>query len=578
MFKTISEIKSARNKFENAHLTLYSRWNDDYNLWRLKPYSAGKGYFSYTSNSPRVLADKVVALLCEAKLNIRIPTGKLLEEERRIASDLERFLYGALSLNDERLMRLNRPPLRDAWAWLAAVRGQFAFRVFVKKDGKKTIPELIPWDCYKTAYDIGEKGVIWATHTRKATRESVISEYPDIKIGDKDEIEVIDYWDTKNNGVIVENVWAKNLEPHELDHCPVYVVFVGASPPIISNEYADTEAERGQSIFASNRNLYAPYNKTMSDLLNIVRRGVKRPKQVKSADGKYTLDVDIDQTEKAAAISTTQDVEIKPIYEERMPADAAGLFQLISGEMQRGGLPHTVYGELGFRLSGYAINQLQSSILTVVSPTLQAIERAYRLSCDELISQFASGGFDPIEVMGRTSKNEIFGYPIRERIKASDLKEDWRPEVNLIPTLPKDDAQRYQLANLARTGEPPLLSMDTIRDEVLNIEDPDLEREKIDEEWGSNIPLIRLQKTFQACIARGRLDLASLVLAEIRKLLAQMEAQLPQQTSAKQPTTLGSASMETTGAGLPAEGEQGLSPEVLPPEASGGLPGGAIAE
>lgn len=579
MFKEVGEIKSAIEKFNNTRSTLRTRWDTDYDLWRMKPYNAGKGYYSYTTNSPRVLADKVIAMLCQAKLQIRIPTDKLLGTDREVASNLERFLYGCINVNDERLMHLNQPILRDAMAWLATIRGGFALRVFVKKKGKGiTIPEIVPWDLYHTAYGMGEDGVIWAAHTRKATRASVIDEYPKIKLGNEDEVEVIDYWDTKNNGVIAGGEWAKKLEPHELDYCPVFIIFVGASPSVISDTYQDTEAERLQTLYSANRLLYPAISKTVSDLQTIVRRGVKTPIVTHTEDGKSPIDTDIYQVEKAATISLKIGEDIRPLLQETMPRDAGALLQIMDSESQRGGVPHSTYGELGFRLSGFAINQLQGSIITVVSPFLQSMGRGYTLLSDALMNQFVSGGFDPIEVMGRTSTGEVFGYPTKEKIKASDLKADWRPEIELVPTLPKDDAQRYQLANLARMGEPPLLSMDTIRDEILNIQDPDLERDKIDEEWGSVIPLVRLQKTFQAYIARGRPDLAALVYAEMQKLMAQMEAQLPKPTQAKQSTGLETASMASPGAGLPAEGEQGFSPEVLPSEVGGGLPGGAIAE
>jgi hypothetical protein len=580
VFKEIGEIKTAITKFQNTRSALRTRWDKDYDLWRMKPYNAGKGYYSYTTNSPRVLADKVIAMICQANLLVRIPTDKLLGKDREIASNIERFLYGCLNVNDERLMRLNQPILRDSLAWLATLRGGFAVRVFVKKGSKgETIPEIVPWDLYNTAYGIGADGAIWAAHTRKATQASIRDEYPDLKeFGKDDVVDVIDYWDKTNNGVIVGNAWAKELEPHELDYCPVFVVFVGAAPSVISDIYEDTEAERLQTVYSANRLLYPSISKTLSDLQTIVRRGVKTPLMYKSADGKKTLDTDIYQVEKGAVIPLANDEDIRPIIQETMPRDAGALLQLLEGESQRGGLPATTYGELGFRLSGFAINQLQGSIITVVSPFIQAIgQRGYKLISDALMNQFASGGFEPIEVMGRTSRDEVFGYPVKQRIKASDLKADWRPEIDLVPTLPKDDAQRYQLANIARMGEPPLLSMDTIRDEILNIQDPDLEREKIEEEWGAVIPLIRLQNTFQSCIARGRLDKAALVMAEIKKIMAQMEAQLPKSTPARQTTGLESASMESPGAGLPAEGEQAFSPEVLPPEAGGGMPGGAVA-
>lgn len=560
----IGKIKTAHETFKNSRNILFKRWNDDFDLYRLKPYSAGKGYFSYTSNAPQVLINKLLAYLCESKLIIRIPMDELLGKDRETANNIERFLYGALNLNDERLLLLNQPILRDAMAWLFVARGGIALRTFVKKNEKnKTIPEIVPWDLYSTSYAIGANGLLWATHKRMATRESVIAEYPEFEgklSATQDTIAVYDHWDEEKNGVIVESAWAKEPEEHGLERCPVDIILAGAMPSVLSDTNIDTEAYRGESVLAPNRPLYPLLNKTMSDLLTLVRRGVKVPLQYASADGKKTLDVDIYQVEKAAVISTERDDVLKPILQETMPKDAAALLQILAGELQRGGLPHSTFGELGFRLSGYALSQLQGAIVTTISPFVQAMERAYTLTANNLMEQFASGGFEPVEVMGRTSTGEVFGLPKRVKVKASDLKEDWRPEIKLVPILPKDDAQMMNLANLARQGEEPLLSDQTIRDDYLEIKDSDLEQKKIEEEWGTHIPIVRLQKTFQAYMERGQFHLAALVLEEMKKLMGQMEAQLPGQ---RPPTGGGQGAM------------RGIPPETLPMEEVTEVPPGA---
>ena len=105
----IGQVKDFAETFLNSRFTLKQRWDDDFNFYRQKPYSAGKGYISYTSNSARVLIDKIVAILGLSKLLLRIPMDDLLGKDRKIASNIERFLYGALNLNDERLAKMGQP-------------------------------------------------------------------------------------------------------------------------------------------------------------------------------------------------------------------------------------------------------------------------------------------------------------------------------------------------------------------------------------------------------------------------------------------------------------------------------------
>ncbi len=107
MFTKIDEIKKAVNAFKNdtVFIKTQRRWDDDYDLWRLKDYDAGKGYYSYTSNSPRNLANKAVSMLTEAKLLIGIPEDMLQADEREVASNVERYMYGILNMTDTTLTR-----------------------------------------------------------------------------------------------------------------------------------------------------------------------------------------------------------------------------------------------------------------------------------------------------------------------------------------------------------------------------------------------------------------------------------------------------------------------------------------
>lgn len=558
-------IKTFADTFLNTRSTLKDRWDTDFNLWRQKPYSAGKGYVSYTSNSARILVDKLVAILGLSNLLIRIPMDDLLGDDRKIASNVERFLYGALNLNDERLARIGQPSLRDALSWLFSVRGGVALLTYVyKNEAGKTITKLAPWDLYSTAYEFGEDGVRKAVHKRMATRESILKEYPNLESkislwqkltgGGKptDNIAVYNYFDDKDNAIVVGTEWAKEPEPHGCDGCPVDIIKVGAMPSVLSTskEALEMEAFRGESSLAANRHLYPVINKLLSDYATIIRRGVKTPMVLKSADGKTTLEGDMYQVEKASVIPMRREDSLEPAMKQTMPQEAAALLSIVSAEIERGGLPASTYGELRFRLSGYALSQLQQAIVTAITSLTIAMERAYTGAANRLIEQFADGGFEPVEVTGETSRGEKFGVPQRLKIKSSDLKKDWRPEVRFVAQLPKDDAQMMNLANIARMGEEPLLSMDTIRDEYLGIQDPDLERTKIEEEWGKNIPIVRLQKTFQAYVERGEFHLASLVLQEMQKYMQAMEAQLPKQT----PVTGGEGP------------NRGMSPETMPYE------------
>jgi hypothetical protein len=263
-------------------------------------------------------------------------------------------------------------------AWFSAIRGSYFIRPYIyKNESGKTVGDIAIWDPYSMSYGKGANGLSWAVHIRKLTAGQIKDEYPNINVSMGNqfkEYDVYDFWDTKNNGVIINGEWAKKLEPHGLEETPVYQIQVGAMPDVWHETYKYSAVHRGDSVFAAVRHLFPMQSKVLSDLLTIVRRGVKTPIAYHSAGGTKTLDQDIFQVEQAAVISldSTANEKIEPALELTMPADTGPLLSFISGQIQRALFPHTSYGELDFRLSGYAISELQDAVITVISPFVKA--------------------------------------------------------------------------------------------------------------------------------------------------------------------------------------------------------------
>jgi hypothetical protein len=585
--KDIQEILSAISTFQNttAYMNKKSRWTEDYNFYNLEPYDAGMGYLSYTSNAPRIFINKLIAMLNDSKLIIRVPIESLSAEERLIASNIERFLYGCFNLNDDQLTSTPATPtLRQQRAFFAALRGGFARCAYVYKDEKtgETKVTIPTWDLYNVAYKGTINGTSWAAHIRSASKEEIKQVY-NVEI-EGDEEKIVDFWDVENNGVILGgNTWVKKLTPHGLDYCPVTIHMVGANPNLYIENNLDINKNVGEGALKESRNLFYILNKVMSDYMTLTHRGVKTPLGVWSADGSKNIEDDIWQSEKAASVPFKIGEDIRPLLQPTMPVDAAALVQMTTGEIQRGTLPYTAYGELSFRLSGFAINQLQSSLQTVIEPFALCLEQAYRMDCKQLLQQYAKQPWEAIKVRGRTSYNTPFGMPKGDLIETEMLEPDWIPEISLTPVLPKDDAQRYQLAQLARQPNAsgiPLLSDRTIQDELIGVQDPDFEARKIDQEWGDKLMVNRLWLAYIQALKDGDPNVqnnipAQNLLAELRRLMGQnTPTGQAGNKVASQPSPTGQMSLETAGVGLPPE-ETGVPSSTMPVEAMGGVPPGA---
>jgi len=572
------KVKKAVQNFQQdtVFMKLRERWKNDFNLYRLEEYKAAKGYFAYTTNAPLVLAKKGLSLLTQSKLQISVPSDAMYKVDRTTASNMERFIYGSLYLNDDRRLKMSLGRLKNALAWFLSIRGSVFIKIYLNKNDKgETVPEIDVFDPYNVAYAPGRNGNLWVVNTRTLSQDEAKAYYGvETK---KKSVFLYDCWDEKEHYIDVDDKRVVNPESHGLDYCPVFYLRAGDMPYVQQENYQYTNTHTGESIFDADRRIFPILNKVISDMITVVARGVKTPLAEWTHDGEPRVDSDIYQVEKAGVITIQVGEDIKPILQPTMPADAMNLLQFLSGEYQRGGFSHVSLGELGFRLSGFAINQLQSAIDTVVAPYSSAMEDAYRLIAATLPKQYATGKYKPLPVRGRTSKGEPFGYPEAQIIKPSEIKGDWILEVSVTPSLPKDDAQKYQLAQLA--GQPdaygqPLLSRQS-RQEIVGVEDTDLEENKIDAEWAASLEVNRLKAMFDAQMERGDLENAELTLAQLQIALQALQ-QAGQPKPQRQPTQgMQQASMESPGVGLPA-GPTGMPTEVLPSEVMGGMPGGMM--
>ncbi|MCK5643746.1 MAG: hypothetical protein KAJ19_23300, partial [Gammaproteobacteria bacterium] len=452
---------------------LRQRMQDDHAIYRLDPYDAGEGYQSYTSNEPQTYAEKVIGWISGADMTVRIPHDGADPELRERNDIKERFLMGIEKAANERLVRMMLPELRDQLAWYSAVRGWFAGRALLAKheDGK-TYVDITPWDPLHTYWGIGPDGLDWACYKVPKTKDQIFAQY-NVRIEwdtpqHSDGIMVYDFYDRDMNTIIVSSGADKNpivqvikrQIRHGADCVPVFIGPIGANPfivPINQSSMDDTIADVGESVFRSTRDLYPKHNLMMSTLLELTARSRRQGLIVRSRDGTKSLDED--PYLEGSEISLAQNENVEPLGLLEMAKETGAFMQLISGEMQRGSLPYSVYGELQFQLSGFAINTLRQGVETVVNKYLKGVEKAYELIFNLICDQYSHGAFESIEVSGM-DRNRVY---FTEEITPEMIKNTGQPVVNLVGQLPQDDMTRYSMAQIAREGPTPLLSDRAIR-------------------------------------------------------------------------------------------------------------------
>jgi len=278
----------------------------------------------------------------------------------------------------------------------------------------------------------------------------------------------------------------------------------------------DTIADVGESVFRASRDLYPKHNLMMSTLLELTARSRRQGLIVRSRDGTKTLDED--PYLEGSEIALSQNENVEPLGLLEMAKETGAFMQLVSGEMQRGSIPHSVYGDIPFQLSGFAINTLRQGVETVVSKYLRGVERAYEMIFNLISDQYASGAYKSIEVSGM-DRNRVY---FTEQIESDMIKKTGSPVVNLVGQLPQDDMTRYSMAQIAREGPTPLLSDRAIRDRILAIQDADQMDDSIKEQMAERmLPEAALWTLLRASERQGRDDLVQFYVNELMSLIMQ---------------------------------------------------------
>jgi hypothetical protein len=563
---------------------LRQRMQDDHALYRLEPYDAGEGYQSYTSNEPQTFAEKVIGWVTGADMTVRIPHDGA-DSDLRERNDLkERFLIGIEKAANERLCRLMLPELRDQLGWYTAIRGWYAGRALLAKrpDGS-TYVDITPWDPLHTYWGTGPDGLEWICYKVPKTKDQIFSQY-NVKIDwdtpySADGIEVYDFYDKEMNTILIHNGSknqplirvVKKQQRHGADQVPAFLGAVGSNPYIVAlsqSTMQDTISDVGESVFRSTRDLYPKHNLMMSTLLELTARSRRQGLIVRSRDGTKSLEED--PYLEGSEISLAQNENVEPLGLLEMAKETGAFMSLVSGEMQRGSLPYSVYGELPFQLSGFAINTLRQGVETVVNKYLRSVEKAYRMIFNLISDQYSAGSYKSMELSGM-DRNRMF---FTEEISPDMIKNTGQPVVNLVGQLPQDDMTRFSMAQIAREGPTPLLSDRAIRDRILSLQDADQMDDAIKEQMAEQmLPEAALWTLLRASERQGREDLAQFYLGELMNVLMQKRRAAEEQAAppGSPPGPPGPIGPLPPGGGGPPMGPPGLPPEVMP-EAMMGVP------
>ena len=453
----------------------------DYRQYRREGYNTntdadgtptGADFRSFTGNEAKAYAKKVVAMLSASELLIQVPYGQADKVIRKLYDIKERFAYGIIEMaNDALAESWTEPGIHDQFAWYAPHRGFIITKhlFFNKEDGTSDI-EIRPWDARTCSWRNGRGGLLWACNRNMRTVGDILAEYPKAGLtGDDDEeLAVYDYYNREFNAVFTDDVMLKDWIEHGASKVPISVVAVPFAPPLWSETIKDITTDYGESIFAENRGLFSAVDEVMSITLELMAKS-REPSSIVYTDEEDT-ELEEDPNERGGVHYLGQKDKFEQLRNAETSKDAMQFMQMLTGMIQRGGLPYSAYGELQFAISGYAITQLNQQILTVLAPQVKAMSIAYKLMITSLLDQFVEGKFNTFSLRGFNQNKDYMQLDI-----TPGLLENLPPyKVKVVAQLPQDDIAILTAVQNARGGENPLLPDRYLLDEYLKVPDANL--------------------------------------------------------------------------------------------------------
>jgi hypothetical protein len=510
MFDTVNEIETVIRQSETDQNELRQRFIEHEEYATGKEYVTPLGYESYTSPKPQNFMDKIVDGLNRAQFQLQIKLAEDVDEdERRAASQAELYLFGALQDIDRNLVRRNEPPLREGLGYLMALRGWYALKALVYEKKGATLFDVAPWDMAHVCYEHSSTGLLWCSYKRWASKAAIQKEHG-LEVSGKGAI-VTDFWDQDRNSSIIENEFRKPPTAHNLEEIPVLINAVASRPSIQDKNNQPTLVDRGHSVFQSAIHTFEPTNRFISQLMDIHGKSITGSIVHQSKTGQKKLAGDPHAKYMEIQIEEGEKVEMLEL--PIVPAVTAALLGILDSDGQQSMLPYPLaFGGANENFSGRALVQLNDATQSVYTPRTGALGTAYVWLAEQLMTQFASKG-KAQDFRGTAPDGRFF----KVKIKPNDLKEGWFVSAQFTPSLPRDLEGDIQAATMATNPTGPngerLVSLQTAREDILKLRDPDAEKDKVLEEYGESLPPIVIQNVAAALERKGKPEIAQQVLA-----------------------------------------------------------------
>jgi hypothetical protein len=340
-----------KKRSSTSYNELFTQMEGDFDLFALKSYQAEEGHQSYTSPKPKNDFEKVLNGINKASLtwNVALPEDAP-QEERDAANKGEQILTGIINQADEQLSSNGEPNLRQGSGWLACGRGALGLICLIYNDAnKETVIDIRYADPLHMTWEKGLRGYAWMSYEYNISKTEAEELYD--KEFTTDEVRVIVFFDRRINAVVLvegrdkeNSQFAKKPTPHGLDHVPMWLEFAGSMPTIFNKSNQLQLKYRANSVYASSRNVYEPFNKQISFIMDTAEKSVAGTLVYESEDGTKSIQGDPYANWQVVRIRKDKEL-LHPLETPKVPPESAVILGVIDKDLNQSTVPYPVgYG------------------------------------------------------------------------------------------------------------------------------------------------------------------------------------------------------------------------------------------
>lgn len=238
----------------------------------------------------------------------------------------------------------------------------------------------------------------------------------------------------------------------------------------------------------------------------------------------------------------TPEEKLERIQIGAINSDAYRLVELLGDEKQNGMLANILRAtQPQAGMNGVLFQQMANAALNALEPYQDGMEEFGQRIGTSLLMQLKQAGpaLKPFEILSRHSagSSKTQSYWVMEFDPKKDLAKQkrFRPRPVFKPALPDDLAVRINAARLALDPRRPILSLTTVLEHILQVEDPTDEIDRIWEDIANNDPVLVLEQISAALERLGETDLAQRIQEKQFRTAMIEELTFRQQTGADIP-------------------------------------------